>query len=87
MNAPEEWYAKPGSGGHGLVISAKDGRTVAVAYDDKDTPILAAGPELLGLLEDAAFQLERLSGHNLEVYSRTFAALARAAIAKARGQA
>lgn len=29
-----------------------------------------------GMLEDAAFQLERLTGDNLEVYARTYAALA-----------
>ena len=35
---------------------------------------------LVGMLGDAAMQLDRLTGPSLEVYARTFAALARAAI-------
>jgi hypothetical protein len=41
------WYSKPGSGGQGLVIDEADGRTVAVAYDEKDAEILAAAPTAL----------------------------------------
>lgn len=41
--------------------------------------------DLLNLLT-AADRLEELTGENLAVYARTFAALARAAIAKATGQ-
>ena len=46
----------------------------------------AAAPELLNLLT-AADRLDELTGENLAVYARTFAALARAAIAKAKGGA
>ena len=42
----------------------------------------AINAELLNLLT-AADRLEELTGENLAVYARTFAALARAAIAKA----
>ena len=44
----------------------------------------AINAELLDLLT-AADRLEELTGENLAVYARTFAALARAAIAKATG--
>ena len=46
----------------------------------------AINADLLNLLT-AADRLEELTGENLAVYARTFAALARAAIAKAKGGA
>lgn len=46
--------------------------------------LIAAAPDLLNLLT-AADRLEELTGENLAVYARTFAALARAAIARATG--
>ena len=48
--------------------------------------LIAAAPDLLNLLT-AAGRLEELTGENLAVYARTYAALARAAIAKATGGA
>ena len=47
----EEWYAKSG-GVQGLVISEKTGRTVAVSYDPKDAPVLAASLDLLRAAKD-----------------------------------
>ena len=44
----------------------------------------AINAELLNLLT-AADRLEELTGENLAVYARTFAALARSAIARATG--
>jgi hypothetical protein len=44
----ETWYAKPtGCGGQALIISELDGRNVAVAYEEKDAPLLAAAPKLI----------------------------------------
>lgn len=40
------WYTSKGSGGQGLVIEEDTGRTVAVAYDEKDAAMLAAAPAL-----------------------------------------
>jgi hypothetical protein len=40
------WYASNTGSSQGLIISELDGRTVAVAYDEKDTNLLAAAPEL-----------------------------------------
>lgn len=48
--------------------------------------LIAAAPDMLDLLT-AADRLEELTGENLAVYARTFAALARAAIARATGGA
>lgn len=46
------WYhnTKPDAS-QGLVIEEGTGRTVAVAYDPKDTPLLAAAPRMLAALE------------------------------------
>jgi hypothetical protein len=41
------WYATKGSMGQGLVIEEHTGRNVAVAYDEKDTPLIAASPDML----------------------------------------
>lgn len=46
--------------------------------------LIASAPELLNLLT-AADRLGELTGENLAVYARTYAALARAAIARATG--
>ena len=51
---------------------------------DADKAVMIAAPDLLNLLT-AADRLETLTGENLAVYARTFAALARAAIARATG--
>jgi hypothetical protein len=47
------WYAKnSASSGQGIVIDEQTGRSVAVAYDEKDTALLAAAPELLAALQE-----------------------------------
>jgi hypothetical protein len=46
--------------------------------------LLAAAPDLLGLLKDAS-QLERLTGENLAAFTRTFAALAANYVRKVEG--
>ena len=69
-------------------IHGPDGiRFLAVAGDgagQANARLIAAAPDLLNLLT-AADRLEELTGENLAVYARTFAALARATIAKATG--
>jgi hypothetical protein len=43
-----KWYSTKSAGrGQGLVIEEDTGRNVAVSYDEKDTQLLAAAPELL----------------------------------------
>lgn len=56
------------------------------AEDLANARLIASAPDLLNLLA-AADRLEELTGENLAVYARTYAALARAAIAKAKGVA
>ena len=48
-----KWYQSKGSGGQGLIIEEETGRNVAVAYDEKDTPLLSAAPDLLEALKAA----------------------------------
>ena len=71
-------------------IHGPDGiRFLAVAGDgagQANARLIAAAPTMFDLLT-AADRLEELTGENLAVYARTFAALARAAIAKATGGA
>ena len=67
-------------------IHGPDGiRFLAVAGDgagQANALLIAAAPTMFDLLT-AAGRLEELTGENLAVYARTYAALARAAIAKA----
>ncbi len=46
------WYGKNNSNGQGLIIEEETGRNVAVSYDEKDTNLLAAAPELLKFAQD-----------------------------------
>ena len=57
MSTTTTYYHKGAPGEQGSVI---DGRTVAVVYDAKDAPLLAAAPTLrdaLQRLSDAAYSL------------------------------
>lgn len=52
------YYHKPSSNDQGTIIDEQTGRTVAVVYDAKDAPLLAAAPALrdaLQRLADAAY--------------------------------
>lgn len=80
------WYAKNTSSGQGLVIDEKDGRTVAVAYDQKDTPLLAASEEMLSALEwfiEFCTEDELCNGSAEAHWLKSV----RAVIAKAKGEA
>ncbi len=77
------WYAKKGSGGQGIVIDEKTGRNVAVAYDKKDSELLAAAPELLEALK-LALKVFDGGGHD-GMSEAQFEA--KCAIAKAEGRA
>lgn len=58
----------------------------SIQETEANARLIASAPDLLNLLT-AADRLEELTGENLAVYARTYAALARAAIAKAKGVA
>ena len=77
----ERWYARAGSSPHhqGHIASEITGKTIAVTYSDENgtnATLLAAAPEMKGMLADGALQLGRLTGPQLKAYARTFAALA-----------
>jgi hypothetical protein len=46
-----QWYAAKTGNHQGLVIEEGTGRSVAVAYDKSDAPLLAAAPKLLSALQ------------------------------------
>ncbi len=78
-----KWYAKNSADrGQGLVIDEADGRNVAVAYERKDTALLAAAPELLealqSVLASVPFANYRGDGELEECETRVRAALAKA---------
>ena len=53
MNATTgPWIGKTTSGDQGLIYSEDDGRNVAVAYDARDTDLIASAPELLEALRN-----------------------------------
>lgn len=93
----KNWYEGKTGNGQGLVIEEETGRNVAVTYDKKDAPLVAAAPELLERVEYAlaVARVERqqlledghqaesmtISGIEIEILSYE------AAISKAKGGA
>lgn len=76
----EQWYHKATSSDQGLVISEQTGETIAVTYKTEHAPMVAAAPELLAALETIA--ADEPNGTKFDLIR-----VARAAIAKAKGQA
>ena len=91
-HTPGPWTILPNTPHFVRAMHPTDGmQPVATVYHfdgelEANARLIAAAPDLLNLLT-AADRLEELTGENLAVYARTFAALARAAIAKAKGGA
>ena len=80
------WYAKKSaSSGQGIVIDEQTGQSVAVAYDTKDTALLAAAPELLAALQLFTEFRAGLGKTGAKVSIADVEKAARAAIAKATG--
>ena len=50
-STPGPWYEAKTGNHQGLIVSEKDGRNIAVAYDKKDAPLIAAAPKLLEALK------------------------------------
>ena len=85
QHTPGPWHLNP----RGWVVQSTGDivtRLECSNNKDWDARLIASAPDLLNLLT-AADRLEELTGENLAVYARTYAALARAAIAKATGGA
>jgi hypothetical protein len=64
------WYLKNLNGFHdqALIIDEETGRNIAVVYDQKDGPILAAAPDLFEALKEA---YEALKMFDLDIVSKT----------------
>ena len=56
MNAG--WYARGSSSGQGLIAEEGTGRTVAVAYAERDAPLIAAAPRLQMAVREALDELD-----------------------------
>ncbi len=46
-NQKRSWYVANTGSHQGLIIDENTGRTIAVAYDKADAPLIAAAPDLL----------------------------------------
>ena len=80
------WYAKVTSSHQGLVADEITGRTVALVYDDKDTDLISAAPDLLEALEWIVFHLEHRLGNRPDLITSNEKQRLTAAIAKAKGE-
>ena len=80
------WYGKTSAGDHqGLVISEETGANIAVAYDKKDTDMLAAAPDLLTAIDGLLDAISDLSDEAREEFNEDAVLAAIAAAGKARG--
>ena len=97
QHTPGPWHSEGYPRYVGPTVVSPDGPVCAISTGplDRTLPrmpaaanarLIAAAPTMFDLLT-AADRLEELTGENLAVYARTFAALARAAIARATGGA
>lgn len=58
----KNWYvAKMVNDFQGLVIDEQTGKNIAVTYDKKDAPLVAAAPELLEALKAAIERMEAVA--------------------------
>jgi hypothetical protein len=71
------WYQANTGNHQGLIISEATGANIAVVYDKKDAPLVAAAPELLEALKD----MERARANGFDLPWGTL----RSAITKAEG--
>jgi len=76
-------YFKARAAGNDDETACGESLVCETASNFPNAKLIAAAPELLELVNDGALQLGRLTGPQLETYSRTFAALAQTLIAKA----
>jgi hypothetical protein len=66
-HTPGEWYSRnsgPDSHNQAMIASEATGATVAIVYDRKDAPLLAAAPDLLTALRDVVSAFDRLKETN-----------------------
>lgn len=74
-----EWYEANTGNHQGLVCEKETGRNIAVVYDKKDAPLIAAAPTLL----EACYEILELETTRLSARAK---ADLRAAIALAEGK-
>jgi len=86
-HTPGPWYtcSKPDSL-QGLVSAENTGKTVALTYDPKDAPLVAAAPELLAVLEGVIQLWDDLYCHESDPGEQEVWGRVRALIAKAKGE-
>ena len=76
----KKWYCSTNkSGEQAIIIDEDNGRTIAVAYDAGDGPLLAAAPEMLALLQRALPWMTKIKADQLHentvapsVFERTY---------------
>jgi hypothetical protein len=79
-HTPGPWHESKTGNHQGLII-AETGENIAVAYDEKDAPIIAAAPDMLAALKallNAANQYQDLRDRNGAAVFNAYAAIAKA---------
>lgn len=64
------WYATSASSDQGLIIDEETGKNVAVSYDKKDAPLLAAGKEAVELLAETLDLLNNMPSNDPQRLSK-----------------
>ncbi len=80
IHGPQEWRACSTGNHQGLIVCETTGANIAVAYDKKDAPLIAAAPALLAALEAL---LEQADLGEVDDETAPIVAQARAAITQA----
>lgn len=87
-HTPGPWYESKTGSHQGLIIAEETGENIAVSYKKENAALIAAAPELLAALELCLKNSEfrRASGVESGPMIEREIEVARAAIAKARGE-
>lgn len=86
-NALGPWYAKPTSGDQALIIDERTGANIAVVYNKRHAPAIAAQPDVLEALiafSEAVWSDCRLPGDMRKELEALYFNGVRSAIAKTR---
>ena len=84
---PESWYAaNMGNDSQGLIVDEKTGANIAIAYDRKHAPLLAAAPAMYEALQAMLDGILYARGASMpEDRWKALTTIARQAIAQAEG--
>jgi len=86
MKAGDTEWSVMSTGNHQGLVVDQDGKNIAVVYDKKDAPLLAAAPDLLEALEAASSWCREYGVQNNDEGAMGLVTQIDAAIAEAKGE-